>query len=333
MQAKAVETKHTKTRNPIKGSPPGDLYPGPPSEKNLPDGASVERDSEGRITRIIDAANNATTYSYDQHGQLSQVSSPDAGPVGFTCDANGRVLMRTDAIGNASIYSHDALGRLTGISRPDTAQNLKLSYEAGSPRPARMSDASGDYRYHYDQSGNLLSLRAALNGVVYETAYTYDPRGRLSSMRYPTGRVLHYVRDLAGRITAIADGGQDLLLGHINRLPDGRIHSFEQGNRLKTVREYGQDGRLTSIKVGGVMHQEYERDHDGRIIRITDRISPELSQSFAYDKEGRLIKAQAAGWPGRAWGRAKRCAMNTTAWASECLRLIQARQLYITMIA
>jgi RHS repeat-associated protein len=96
-----------------------------------------------------------------------------------------------------------------------------------------------------------------------------------------------------GRVTAIADGhGQDLLLGHINRLPDGRIHSFEQGNRLKTVREYGQDGRLTSIKVGGVMHQEYERDHDGRIIRITDRISPELSQSFAYDKEGRLIKAQ-----------------------------------------
>nr|WP_271204348.1 RHS repeat-associated core domain-containing protein [Methylopila jiangsuensis] len=81
--------------------------------------------------------------------------------------------------------------------------NGVASGNKGRGRLTRVTDAGGASDFRYDARGNVLSETRTISGTVYATAYTWDLADRLTSITYPSGRVVTYQRDALGRVTGV----------------------------------------------------------------------------------------------------------------------------------
>jgi RHS repeat-associated protein len=127
----------------------------------------------------------------------------------YDYDANGNITTRTDARGVVTTYTYDNLNRNTWVSYSDgtaaTAHfydhatngkgRLWLSYAGGPSHTAIDAyDAAGRptvQRQHFYSNGDW--------GPGYVTQRNYDLAGHVLSQIYPSGRVVNYSYDQAGR--------------------------------------------------------------------------------------------------------------------------------------
>ncbi|WP_309897492.1 RHS repeat-associated core domain-containing protein [Archangium sp.] len=175
----------------------------------------------------------ATTYTYDDFGQVVKVQLPHAeGPVRYAYDVRGNVVVKeTEAMrreGEYLSYTFDMLSRLVSARRIHSAGQETLyrygydgqeSYPAGcSPfldpyvrtytegRVRYRDDSLGRTWYTYDVEGRLIGevrMRAGettcgTTAMNPHTFYTYTPNGHLASVTYPNGRKVTYVYGTAG---------------------------------------------------------------------------------------------------------------------------------------
>jgi YD repeat-containing protein len=173
-----------------------------------PEGAAVNLvfDPQDSITSHTDPTNVTTSYVRNGFGDIIQESSPDIGTIVYRRNANGDVVQETSALGDGATYTYDNAGRLTAKSFSfNSDQNLSLSYDAltsanlGRGKLTQMTDSSGATGISWTARGEMASLSSTIGGNVYDTSFTYDRAGRLSSMRYPSSREASYARDAQGR--------------------------------------------------------------------------------------------------------------------------------------
>jgi YD repeat-containing protein len=83
-------------------------------------------------------------------------------------------------------------------------------------------DQAGTASYTYDIMGRLASETRQIAGVSKSTSYTYNLDGSVKTLTYPSGRVVTYTPDSAGRVISAADGKWDKLRD-IGQLQSGWI--------------------------------------------------------------------------------------------------------------
>ncbi len=252
-------------------------------------------DGQDNVVTVTDARDNTTTYTYDGLGNLTAQVSPDTGTTAYDYDAAGNRLSQTNARGITVTYRYDALNRLTAIQYPDPAQNISLTYDQnalGIGRLARITDTAGTTDYLYDARGNLLAETRLQDSVAYVTQYAYDDADNPTRITYPSGRVVTYRRDAAGRIVEVATDGQtSMLASDIQYLPFGPMSALTFGNGLTMNRTFDADYRLIAQSTGNIQQLVLGVDPAGNITDITDSINTTRSQSFSYDALNRLVSA------------------------------------------
>jgi YD repeat-containing protein len=151
-----------------------------------------------------------TTYAYDGLGNLRSQTSPDTGTTTYDYDAAGNRTQQTDASNVITHYSYDALNRLTNVTYPaDASKNIIYSYDAtnnanrGIGYMTGMQDSSGSTLWNYDEFGRERLRQTTINGRTYSWSMTYDSANRLSTVRYPSGRKVRYVRNTVGQVIAV----------------------------------------------------------------------------------------------------------------------------------
>ena len=274
---------------------------------------------DGMLKSITDPRGLNTTYSYDGLANPTGITSPDNGSTIKTFDATGNVLTSTDARGEITSYSYDGLNRVIKITNADTTTTT-YQYDQGSNGIGHltgMTDSSGSTAWIYSSQSRVLQKRQQIGSVSLSTTYQYDETtGSVTSMIYPSGKVIAYFyNDLSGLPTSCKIGN-DNLLSSIHYAPFGLPSSWTYGNGATYQRTFDQDGRISQIKITGNFNDtiDYSYDSAGRIIQINDTLSPpdistgssslsyaadsnrivsssgNLAQSYTYDSAGNLLQ-------------------------------------------
>jgi RHS repeat-associated protein len=242
------------------------------------------------------------TFVYDSLKRLVSSTNPESGTVGYVYDALGNLLVKTDARGVSTHVSYDALGRVTrrwyngSSSTTATVNNspavpsgvavsdeVNMFYDsqalpAGSPpgfsrgyATGRLvavtygGGSAGDY-FGFDAMGRATVKVQQTGGVNYQTGSTYNNGGARKTLTYPSGHVVNYNYDAAGRL-----GDKDASnLAMTGNLGDGVTRTYSAG--------------IAYSPFGGVSQERYGTQ------------TPVYNKSF-YNVRGQLTEMRVATTP------------------------------------
>jgi RHS repeat-associated protein len=291
------------------------------------------------------------TYVYDALGRLSSSTTPEAGMVcfgtlsGSTCQPNGydsynNLLYRTDARGVVSNFLYDTLNRLVGVSYPTvpsgvaampnvcavngaTTNNANVCFNYGTTaasfnngRPISMTDPSGSESYTYDQFGNVTQLAKLIGTTTYTTGYGYNLANQLTSITYPSNRVVQQNVDTIGRLSSVVgtlNSVNTTYASGFGYTAAQQVTGFNYGNNVNAAYGYSADRlQLTCLdysstnRNGSCVHDATTKfgltyaygsagSNNGQIAGITDSVDPGRSATYTYDALYRLTSAVTTG--------------------------------------
>jgi RHS repeat-associated protein len=253
-------------------------------------------DAGDRLVQVTDPRQLATRYSYDGFGQLWSQSSPDTGNTTFQYDASGLLRKMTRNDGSSLNYDYDALGRPTSVG--DGVETRTYGYDWCSLGKGRLCNADGPgsiVHFGYTAQGEVAIKRQLWGGNDDWTVYQRDAQGRVTGITYPGSLFVSYEygRDRLNAIRANFPGEQvATVLSDIRYQPFGAIAGWKYGNGLDRNYNYDLDGHVNGISAGDnqsvVQSLTLGRDSEGLINAITNGVTGNMSQTYAYDALGRL---------------------------------------------
>ena len=270
-------------------------------------------DARDNLRQVTDPENLNTVYDYDGLNNLTGLHSPDTGDTTYTYDLAGNRITQTDARNVTSTYSYDALNRLTAITYPTTAKNLSYAYDQPDSvtgcigsyplgRLTRITDESGTTTYCYDRRGNVLRKVqvTALDTLVL--AYTWTLADRLSSITYPSGRIVSYARNGIGQITSVtmqqsAGAPAEVLISAASYYPFGPLNELTFGNGRSLSKTYDGDYAIDSVASSDPngLVLDFSTDVMGNITAASNTLGASTpTRQYDYDALYRLTEVRDA---------------------------------------
>jgi RHS repeat-associated protein len=267
-----------------------------------------EYDAAGRLTNIVNALGNNTTYEYDENSNHIAVTNPlrqavstpesgeDCGEEGtgdgvdddsddvvddgcpstrYTYDEVDRLESEIDALGRVTSYTYN--DDSTVATRTD-ARGLVTEYTYDAAKRLQLVEYMDgetlvdDVDYNYDDVGNRISMVDATG----TTSYVYDDLNRLTSVTFPGPKTVAYRYDNTG------GEGEDVAEypGQRTKItyPDSKavVYTFEPDGRMATVTDW-LDNTTT-----------YSYDDSGRLEVAAQ--PNDVTTSYTYDAAGRLVE-------------------------------------------
>ncbi|HKR62486.1 MAG TPA: RHS repeat-associated core domain-containing protein [Thermoanaerobaculia bacterium] len=265
---------------------------------------SYAYDTNGNLTSVTDPNGNATTYTYDDFGQMLEQESPVTGTTKYAYDVAGDLTSVTDANDATTVRTYDSLGRpLSATSTRGTAsESVTWTYDDatagkyGMGRLATMTDPAGTTTYSYERRGLLREEQRTFAGATepYLTTYQYDANGNRASITYPSGLFVNTVYDFANRPYSQATATTNLIWS-TGYLPFGPVTTISFSNGTQQIMTYDSRYRMASNKLTGpggtIAEYTYTYDVAGNITGIADAVDAGYSRTFGYDDLNRLTTA------------------------------------------
>jgi RHS repeat-associated protein len=288
----------------------------------------------------VSASPQTRTYVYDDLGRVTKTTTPEAGTLcfgsvtGTTCnsdgyDSFGNLVKRTDARGVLTGYGYDNLNRLStisynvGTSGVAATSGVTLTYDQGGSaafalgRLTHMADGVGSETYTYNLLGEMTQLQKLIGTTTYTTGYAHNLAGELSSVTYPSSRVVQQSFDAIGRLCAVGNSGSTCSSG--TTFATGyaynaafQVTSFNYGNGVAAAIGYTPDRLLLQslaytkgsttlfstnywYKTDSTNCPNGSSGNNGQIQCITDNVDSGRTISYGYDALYRLTSATTNG--------------------------------------
>lgn len=222
------------------------------------------------VREKVDASTTrATTYGYDDHGNLTEICNPLSGINGVcstieydsrglptdlwdfannhtanSYDPEGDLVAVTNAEDETTEYDHDGLGRMTHMWTP-------LDYH---------------YTYAYDPNDNLVAVDGPLG---YHLGYGYDDNDNLEVEIDPNGGETRYAYDASENLVSVVN--QLLVTTAAYTYGDmNEMASFTDGEERTWTYDYDALLRLTAIHGPLDTHTTFAYDAGGNVTGVTD---------------------------------------------------------------
>jgi RHS repeat-associated protein len=303
------------------------------------------------LSRLLCAANPEI--------QIVMCPSPDngsytAGTTRYTYDSDGNVLTKQSPKPNqtsgsvtvTATFAYDALNRLKSKSFDNGDPTINYAYDAVTPtgctpgsfsygnavgKRTAICDAAGMELWGYSITsgiGWLTTDQRTTNSVTKTTSYQNNFDGMLASLTYPSGRVITFTPDGAGRtskaidvpnsisyVTGTCANGTDNLgacytpPGSLSSVTNGPslVSTFYYNSRLQPCRISVKSSGTAPVScvdtaLGNVLDFTYNfnlgSSDNGNVAAITNNRDTTRSQSFTYDALNRLFTAKTASTSG-----------------------------------
>jgi len=240
-------------------------------------------DAVGNLTLLTDAMSNSTNYEYDNLYRLKKELYADGTEKIFGYDDVGNVTSRTDNKSDITQYSYDNNYRLINRNYPDTNDD-NFTYDAAG-RMLTANNHHGNIAFNYDGANRLLN--ETLNGKT--TGYQYDISNRNRTLSYPSGRTITEVYDQRNRLTALQEGGNDLVNWFYDA--DNRIEAKAYINGSISTYSYNNNNWTTGINHTNATNFTdliYTHDKEGNKTSTEFLHKTNHSEKYTYDAKYRL---------------------------------------------
>jgi RHS repeat-associated protein len=289
------------------------------------------------LTGVAQGGSNPRAFTYDAFHRLTQATNPETGQVTYAYDADNNVVTKTDARGAVGTYTYDPLNRLLSQSfTPDGDLGATFNYDETNcylltqceniGHMTSIIDQGGSEGMAYDLLDHLAFESRVIGGIAKFSAYLYNYDHSIAALLYPSGTVVDYTVDSAGRPSVAQDGstGTDYVQGACaNGLatngvcygPQGAASQMLNGtslttttiynNRLQPCWIYATTGTSLSASTpctgpdstpGSVLDLQYNYNwatqDNGNVFGITNNRDTTRSQTFAYDQVNRISTAE-----------------------------------------
>lgn len=284
-----------------------------------PDGKTTQVGYNGQdqVTEVKDPLGLSTQTPANGLGQALGRLSPDTGLSAYTYDVKGLLSSATNARGIRTDYTYDALDRVTKITYTlgTNVETYTYNYDEvvsgkniyGQGRLTSLQQPFGTTKFEYNPFGQIVTqaqtIAAAGASLTHTVSLSYDTAGNLSSMTYPSGRVINYSYT-NGQLSAISvkansTAAARALIGNIqweafgSGIKSWQLTGVSGTPTISWVRD--TNGRPVRYSLSRVI-RDISYDEAGRITRYShldastgsDSSAKVLDQAFGYDKVGRL---------------------------------------------
>jgi RHS repeat-associated protein len=242
-------------------------------------------DQLDNLVEVVQSSQPHRFFLYDSLKRLVRSRIPEQGTYGsdvtdpitgnsawslkYVYDGNGNLTQRTEPRGIVSTYSYDALSRNTQVSYSNGTPRIDRYYDRATNGKGSLwyettsnptTNALLDHRefVSYDVMGRPLTLRQVIanNAVNYEyrTQRTYNQAGLVNSQTYPSGHVVTYNYDVAGRTSSftgnLGDGGSRTYANNIEYSPFGGLSREQFGTNTPVYNKlhYNVRGQLCDVR-------------------------------------------------------------------------------------
>jgi RHS repeat-associated protein len=261
------------------------------------------RDTQGRITSIVDPSGSFLSYTYDTAGNLATVKDRTGGVATFEYDPDHSLVAIKDPRGvQDAAYVYDSDGRL--ISRTDASGNSTVySHDLDAQRDVTTDPLGNVTVYEYDADGNVVKQTDARGGVTARTFDANDNKltetdqlGNTTTYRYDSSNNLIATIDPLGKTTTSTYNGLQQVLTSTDELGHTTTNTYDgQGNLLSTVdgvggttsQTYNAQGLQTSLTDARGAITTLEYDSFGNLTKQTDPLGHVTT--FTYDANGHRI--------------------------------------------
>ena len=274
---------------------------------------AFERDGNGNLTKLTDAKQHDTAFTYDSMDRVASRKDPLLETETFEHDKNGNLTKHTDRKGQVTTLSYDELDRLTftGYGTTGTPENLsyqstiEYSFDDGDRLTQAVDSAYGTISRVYDELDRLTSETSEEGSV----SYAYDAAGRRQAMTVGGQPQVAYGYDNADQLTGLTRGSVSVALAYddLSRLqtltlPNGIVQSYtyDDASNLtginyqragQTIGDlvYGNDPNGLRSGIGG----SYARTGLPAAVASAsydagDRLTSWAGQSLGYDDNGSM---------------------------------------------
>lgn len=230
-------------------------------------------DDHGRLASR-DGPTGSRTWTYDGAGRV-QTEKGVGVDIAWAYDEAGNVLSRTDLLGSVT-RKYDGQGNV--LSRTDDDGTTTWKYDVAG-RAETVTDSDGTARLEYDPVGNLRQFTSPSGeittwtyvGTAIETetdptgvtTWQYDGAGREVGRTEPE-RTRQWTWDDRGRVTSMSRGDGSI----VNFTWDGNARIAIAGDSLagETTFTWNNAGQLAGVDGPGSDRRSYVRDADGRLM-------------------------------------------------------------------
>jgi len=300
---------------------------------------SYTYDADGNTTAMTDAT-GSSSYYYDPFSELTSAINGAGQTVGYGYDADGDTTgityplpaSATWAATDTVAYGYDHADNLTSVTDFNNHQITITPNADGLPSAETLGSTGDTINYSYDptdnpsaitlknssstlqsftysdaQAGNILSETDTPTSSKSPAVYTYDAKGRVTSLTLGTGSPLNYGFDASSNLTTLPTGAAGTY-DHDSELTssvlaatttsytynaDGEQLSAKQGSTTITSGTWNGAGQLTSYDSPAA--NMTAASYDGNGLRAT-MTTASGTQDYTWDAAGDLLMDSASAY-------------------------------------
>lgn len=236
----------------------------------------------------------AYTFGYDEVGNRTSFTDPDAGTTTYTYDALGRETGRNDGRGVAFSTTYDYFGRVT--SRTAGSEQITYTYGTsgtGAMRLTQETNGSMTKSYEYDSYGRCTKVTHMGNN----TTYSYTTDGLLSSVTHPGNKTDSYTYDSYGNVSGMSAVSGAMTWSRTGYTGTSSTSSLALQNgsypfvRTTSLDSNGMLSAMSLTRNSATLRSE-TYTFSPVTGNLTSRTVDNTTESFTYDIMDRLKKVQ-----------------------------------------
>ena len=269
----------------------------------------IEYYDNGWKKREVDRLGNATEYSYDCFGNISEVKTVKGTAV-VVRDALGHVLFEEARSPSGEVLLRKDFSYSDGFRRVDVSVGgvrVGTSVRNSFGNTVLEIDGEGnERRSSYDILGRKT---ASINASGDTTLFEYNARGQVVRELYPDGSFKRFLYDAFGNCIQVEDscgaiyraeydGSSRVVLADSRPFSSPTEYSYDDAGRLVSVvkngialesYEYSGDGKKT-VRIDSLGRRNvYALDGFGRVVSEKNRLG--FDSAFTYDGEGKILSS------------------------------------------